>query len=308
MKIAKIDEISYPFYSISFISLERNGVVENQKSMLFWQYFNMSAKELNHINPVHAILDRLEISPSDPIVFFHIKSEAFASWGDWRFVLDSLESYFSKKTTICMPSFPFPRNNYTDYFKTDPLFDVRRTPSRVSVITEIFRRDPRCARSMNPFLPVAARGPLAEFITSEHHLNPSPFSEVSPLNKILNLKGKVVGLGFDCNTNAFIHLIDEQLKNSYPFKLYEESAFMLRLIDRQSQESRITSQLLTSEITKKIKPRKLKPHLLTEPFYKEHRLNETHSFSLKTPEFVKFGNSITQRFLKTTGFPLHYES
>jgi aminoglycoside N3'-acetyltransferase len=84
-----------------------------------------------------------------------------------------------------------------DYVATRPAaFDVRRTPSRMGLVTELFRRMPDTRRSLHPTHSVAGWGLHAAEILESHHLGET-FAESSPFCRMREQGGIVVGIGTD---------------------------------------------------------------------------------------------------------------
>ena len=86
------------------------------------------------------IFQNLEIENNSSVVYFHIYSDILKPVTNIKCLFDFIDYYFDKKSTICMPSFPFVGSNYFDYLKKKPVFDVRKTPCRTNLASEIFRR------------------------------------------------------------------------------------------------------------------------------------------------------------------------
>ena len=75
-----------------------------------------------------------------------------------------------------MPTFPFQGAQGADKYSR---FDVQKTPSKVGILTEVFRQTQGVERSKHPTHPVAAWGLHANEIVSTHHLGPT-FGVTSP--------------------------------------------------------------------------------------------------------------------------------
>src|SRR5437867_1927973 len=72
-------------------------------------------------------------------------------------LIQILQNALGEKGTLLVPTFPFVGKQYF-YIQNNPKFDVRRTPSQVGLLTEVFRRLPGVVRSLHPTHPVAAWG------------------------------------------------------------------------------------------------------------------------------------------------------
>jgi len=122
-------------------------------------------------------------------------------------LLQLLQDTLGHSGTLLLPTFPFVGKQYF-YVQRNPKFDVKRTPSKVGLLTEVFRRLPGVVRSLHPTHPVAAWGRHAIELTSTHHLG-STFGETSPFYKIQNVGGRVVGLGTRIESYTILHVADD---------------------------------------------------------------------------------------------------
>jgi aminoglycoside 3-N-acetyltransferase len=104
-----------------------------------------------------------------------------------------LQDLIGPEGTLLMPTFPFQgaQGEYADKY---PRFDVQNTPSKVGILTEVFRQMQGVVRSKHPTHPVAAWGRHASEIVSTHHLGPT-FGVTSPFYRLCEFEGIVVGLG-----------------------------------------------------------------------------------------------------------------
>ena len=70
-----------------------------------------------------------------------------------------------------------------EYLKNLKLFDVRKTPSMMGLVSEFFRRRPNVLRSLHPTHPMLALGPKAEWIVADHELSEYPLWPRNTLRK-----------------------------------------------------------------------------------------------------------------------------
>lgn len=253
------------------------------------------------------IFEKLEIEPHGSIVFFHIASDTLKPIASLREILSTIDEYFDERSTICMPSFPFFGSGYYEYLKNKPVFDIRKTPSKVNLITEVFRRRDGVIRSLHPWCSVACKGYLAKELTSEHYLDAKVFGKKSPFGKISENNGYVVGLGVDCNTNSFAHMPDDVMLEYYSFKVYEDDNIKLICIDYHEKEIEVETNVLHRTISKIIKPRKMRKFLLGQDFYKECVFKGINFYALKLKDYIAFTVSFNIQKVKEKGYPIYYE-
>jgi aminoglycoside 3-N-acetyltransferase len=130
-----------------------------------------------------------------------------------------LQDMLGEEGTLLMPTLPFD-GRQIDYARANKVFDVRRTPSRMGLLTEVFRRTPGVVRSLHPTHSVAAWGRRAEELVSEHHQG-TAFGERSPYFKLQEIGGVVMGLGVARYT--VIHVADEMEPRAHQYLLSRDS-------------------------------------------------------------------------------------
>lgn len=118
-----------------------------------------------------------------------------------------LQELLGPDGTLLMPTFPFvgPQLRYVE---THATFDPRKTPSRVGLATEVFRRMPGVIRSLHPTHSVAGWGRHAADLLATHHLG-TTFGPNSPLYKLRHYAGIVVGLGTGFDSFTILHVAEE---------------------------------------------------------------------------------------------------
>ncbi len=252
------------------------------------------------------IFQKLEIESNSAVIYFHIYSDMIKDIADIKGLFSFVDYYFDKKSTVCMPSFPFTGGDYYDYLIKNPVFDVRKTPCRTNLISEIFRRKENVIRSIHPWCSVACKGYYATEFTYEHHKDIKTFGEKSPFWKIIEAGGYVVGLGVDCNTNSFAHMPDDKMKSLYDFRVYEENLFNIKCLDYDGNELFVQTDCIERSTSKAIKPRIMKEFLKKECFYKELNFNGINFYSMKLKDFVDFSVNKNMDIVKEKKYPLYY--
>lgn len=115
-------------------------------------------------------------------------------------LIDALTEATGPTGTVVMPTLTGSR-------RTEP-FDPARTPTRnMGIVSETFWRQPGVVRSDHPTSSFAARGVLAEAITTRQPLVPAHGTD-SPIGRVHKHGGWVLLLGVGQDANTTIHLAE----------------------------------------------------------------------------------------------------
>jgi len=142
--------------------------------------------------------------------------------GDVRDLLGALIELCGAERTLAMPAFFFggPQGDPAAYYAARPLFDVRRQPSEMGLLSEVFRRRGGVRRSLHPAASVCALGPLADELTEAHHLASTTFGEGTPFARMAERQTMIFGIGieyFRCLSQ--VHAAEDLLGDRYPLEL-----------------------------------------------------------------------------------------
>jgi len=124
-------------------------------------------------------------------------------------VVSALEQTLGPEGTLIMPTFNF------DFNKGQP-WDVRSTPSKMGVLTELVRVDPRAKRVFHPFYSFAILGKHAEMLGNLRYK--SSYERNSVFGKLRDLDGKIMVIGLSyTNSMTFFHHIEQMEGVDYRF-------------------------------------------------------------------------------------------
>jgi aminoglycoside 3-N-acetyltransferase len=111
--------------------------------------------------------------------------------------------------TLIMPTFNFD-------FNKGQAWDVRTTPSKMGVLTEVVRQDPRARRVFHPFYSFAILGKHAEMLGNLRYK--SAYERNSVFGKLRDLDGKIMVIGLSYNDSmTFFHHIEQMEGVDYRF-------------------------------------------------------------------------------------------
>ena len=120
--------------------------------------------------------------------------------------INALKNIVGESGNILMPSFTY------SYCKKE-IYDPKKTPSTIGVLTEHFRKMPDVKRSQDAIFSIVASGPKADYFTTT---GLDCFGENSIFEKLYyeNVKLVFIGETFDM---TFIHYIEQKIGSPYRF-------------------------------------------------------------------------------------------
>lgn len=138
---------------------------------------------------------------------------SYKSFGDVdggpQTVIQALEAALGPEGTLIMPTFNF------DFNKGVP-WDVRTTPSKMGVLTELVRQDPRARRVFHPFYSFAILGKYADRLGGLRYK--SSYERNSVFGRLRDLDGKIMVIGLSyTNSMTFFHHIEQMEGVEYRF-------------------------------------------------------------------------------------------
>ncbi len=143
-----------------------------------------------------------------------------------------------KDGTLIMPTFNFD-------FNKGEAWDVRTTPSKMGVLTELVRQDPRAKRVFHPFYSFAILGKHAEMLGALRYK--SAYERNSVFGKLRDLDGKIVVIGLSYNNSmTFFHHIEQMEGVDYRFL----KQFTGQVTDENGNTYTDTFEMLVRDIDK----------------------------------------------------------
>jgi aminoglycoside N3'-acetyltransferase len=136
--------------------------------------------------------------------------------------------------TLAMPAFFFgTAEHYNhEHYRRDPVFDVRRTPSQMGLVTDLFRRRKGVLRSLHPTHSICALGPLAAELTSRHHLTPFFAGSCSPFGVMGRHNTVILGLGVEYYRSLTqVHAVEDVMGSDFPIPRQAEGSVKVTIID-----------------------------------------------------------------------------
>jgi aminoglycoside N3'-acetyltransferase len=129
-------------------------------------------------------------------------------------LLKFLKTILGPTGTLVMPTHPHYRDDPGFMFTKTELrltYDPLRTPSKVGLLTEMFRRSSGSIRSLHPLSSITAAGPLAqEIVGSFPKPGDLPHGKNSPYKRFCDAGGVIVGINVSfINALTIVHVAEE---------------------------------------------------------------------------------------------------
>lgn len=145
-------------------------------------------------------------------------------------VVRALVTAVGEDGTILMPAYGL-ASRVIERQAAGDLVDLRTEKSGSGAIGEVLRKLPDTRRSSHPFSSVCANGRLADWIVGDHADAPQIWHQRSPIGRLLEAGGKVVGLGTTMGPVTFYHVLEDTW-DGFPIPTYS-APFVVRYIDAE---------------------------------------------------------------------------
>jgi len=209
-------------------------------------------------------------------------------------VLTLLQEAVGKSGTLLLPTLPY-TGSAVEYANRAEVFDVKKTPSKMGLLTELFRRMPGVIRSVHPTHAVAIWGEGAAEFAANHAEARTPCGVGTPYEKILGRKGKILFLGCDIASMTFFHTVEEILEPRMPFSPFTEREYVLQSRDAEGRIRETRTRLFEPAYSRKRNLRKLIPILKEQGAWKEKRIGTLHMLLLEAAEVWKACDTLAAR-------------
>jgi len=149
-------------------------------------------------------------------------------------LLRMLREYCGSERTLVMPAFYFgdPKlGGARGTFSENPRFDLRRTPSQMGLLTELFRRTKNVRLSRNPVYRVSALGPLADELVRGHEHAESPSGRGTPFDFMAGRDTLILGIGKPYQVLTQVHHAEAVMGEEFPVPRSQPSPLSMILVD-----------------------------------------------------------------------------
>ncbi len=230
-------------------------------------------------------LRRIGLGAADTVLV-HSSFDAFEGFqGKPTEVIAVLQRVLTPAGTLVVPTMPF-TGTAVAFAATDPLFDIRRTPSRMGLLTELFRRMPGVSRSRHPTHSAAAWGARAVQMTEGHEAAATPCGVGSPYHRLLDVGGKILLLGTDISALTFFHAIEEILEKELPLQPFTAASYALRTQMADGSVAVVNTRLFEPAVSRRRNIFKMIPYLRARGAWHETRVGRLTAVLLRARDVL----------------------
>lgn len=221
-----------------------------------------------------AALRTLGIAPGDVVMVHSAYSALNGFRGPPGQIVLALQQAVAPGGTLLMPSSPF-TGVVEDYLNKGEAFDVLTTPSRMGIISELFRRARGTKRSLQPTHPVLANGPLAQWFVDGHEDSEFAFGLGSPFAKLVEKDAKALFFDVGFMYLMFFHYLEHLVHEALPEPLYDPQTYQVTVIDTQRQERTMSVRSFAKRARAARRFEMLEPELIRRGSLRSQRLGNT---------------------------------
>ncbi|MCI0423985.1 MAG: AAC(3) family N-acetyltransferase [Acidobacteria bacterium] len=186
---------------------------------------------------------------------------------------------------LMMVSLPYLSSSF-EYLRTLKYFDVRRTISRMGLVSETFRRQKNVVRSLHPTHPILARGSKAEWIVANHEDCLYPCGPGTPFDKLTQLEGKACFFDTPFDAFTFFHYLEDMVRDRLPFSLYVNEPFDVAVIDSAGKPRTVKTFVFSPEAIQRRRFPVLERELRLRKLIKSSRIGNTRLHLIEVNQAV----------------------
>lgn len=220
------------------------------------------------------VLQQNGIKTGDTIMVHSSLSKIGYVEGGAGTLINALLQAIGTEGTLMMPAFPAVGYNY-DYLKTNPVFDVKQTPSKMGIVTETFRKHHNVLRSLHPTDSVSAIGKQALYLVKDHFAQLTPYNINSPFYRLCELKGNILMIGVDLNSLTNLHTLEDAVID-FEYPVYHKTIFTASLIDHDGKKLSMQTKVHDPVYSKKRRCNNLMPHFEKAGFLKHFKIGQAN--------------------------------
>lgn len=187
---------------------------------------------------------------------------------------------------VVMTSLTYHNMSSAEFLASGKPMNVRRSPSAMGLLTEVFRRGRGVVRSLSPTHPLLAWGRDAESFIAGHELTDRPFGPQSPFARLLDRNALILCVDVGFSSITFTHFVEDQLADTLSVPLYEDQPITGKVIDSSGQALECPTRVLSAVANQLRREVRLVTHLQQQGVLKRDRIGNTQLVFLRASDLA----------------------
>jgi len=242
---------------------------------------------------LQTFLSKLGVKDGD-VLLVHCSMQGFESFeGKATDIISVLKNSVGKAGTLLMPTMSF-TGTAIEYVQSGGVFDVKKTPSRMGLISELFRRMPDVSRSVHPTHAVAAWGVHTKDLLLDHYKCGTPCGRQSPYGRLLDFDGKILLLGTSVGVLTFFHTVEEILEKEFPVSPFTEEKYTMECQTETGELVTTETRLFNPDVSKRRNINVLIPELKSKCAWRDSKLGTLDAILLNANDILSVVTAMSQ--------------
>ena len=206
----------------------------------------------------------------------------------------ALREHLGPEGLLVMPSLTYHNQSSAEFLASGKPMDVRRSPSAMGLLTEVFRRNKETVRSLSPTHPLLAWGKHAQDFIAGHEKTDRPFGPQSPFARLLERNALLLCLDVGFSSITFTHFVEDRLQDTLPFPLYEAAPMTGIAIDRDGQRIECPTRVLSAIANRQRREQRLIEHLTQAGKLKQQRIGNSRMTRIRAADLASGAESLVK--------------
>ena len=176
---------------------------------------------------------------------------------------------------VVMPSLTYHNMSSAEFLASGKPMNVRRSPSAMGLLSEVFRRGKGVVRSLSPTHPLLAWGRDAESFIEGHENTEYSFGPQSPFARLLERNALILCVDTGFASLTFTHFVEDRLAHTLSVPLYEPEPLIGTVIDTAGQTLHCPTRVLSAQANRLRREPRLVAHLTVSSALHQGRLGNT---------------------------------
>lgn len=211
--------------------------------------------------------------------------------GSAKEFIDVLKELVGEEGMIIMMSMPYHDQSTADYLAEKKLFKVKRTASKVGLLSEVFRRGKNVLRSRNAAHPFLVWGEGKEALIKDHENSVCSFGHDSPFAKFEDLGCEILLIDTPFNSTTYNHYIESLYEERFPVPLFDKQMMQGEIEDTDGTQLTFSTKVLSKASGPYRIDNKLESALKADNKVNQFKVGHTNFILVKSKDLIDVASS-----------------